>query len=80
MSEKKRGNAKHSKLHNDLFWEFHTFTKDRVWLSLKWWGYNDYNWWHNVAPTDAARTAKGQDGKTYRIDFNTSEVFEVMDS
>lgn len=77
MTEKKIGNAKFSSMRNDLFWEFYRFTDNGVWLKLRWFGYNDYNWWHNVAPAKEIQQVKGQDGKTYRIDFNTSEVFEV---
>lgn len=77
---RKVGNAKFDALRNDLFWSYHHYTNDLVWLKLDWYGYNDQNWWNNVAPTEGARAKVGQDGKTYLIDFHTCEVFEVVTS
>lgn len=77
---RKVGNAKFNTSRNDLFWSYHHYTDALVWLKLDWYGYNDQNWWDNVAPTKEARAKVGQDGKTYLIDFHTCEVFEVVSS
>lgn len=63
--------ADHSQLGNDLFW--------KVYVSgdgfIRWGGYNDRNWWENVAPLEHTRTRVGKvTGRTFVIDFDTSEV------
>lgn len=73
------GKAEYGSSRNDMYWELHFL--DMVsgeFVKLTWTGYNDGFWWNNVAPTEQARARKGKNGKQYRIDFNTDEVFEVV--
>ena len=51
----------------------HTITR------VKWSGYNDANWWTNVAPTDQARIRTMPCGRRFEINFETCEVFELID-
>jgi hypothetical protein len=45
---------------------------------VRWQGYNDANWWVNVAPTEQARVRKMPCGRMFEIDFKTCEVFELI--
>jgi hypothetical protein len=47
-------------------------------VTVRWSGYNDRNWWENVAPSDQARIRKTKCGRTFEIDFKTNEVFELI--
>lgn len=72
-----KAESRHSR--NDLYWVIYFL--DMVtgeFIKLRWIGYNDGFWWNNVAPTEQARVIKGTNGKSYRIDFNTGEVWEVQ--
>lgn len=80
MSEELIGVAKHERLGNDLFWDFLKleWTDDNKtnWIHLSWRGYNDTDWWTKwCRQCDTAE----QDGRRFRIDFVTSNVYEVVD-
>ena len=71
-------------MHNDLFWNFCKLIetdKGYEFFDTTWEGYNDSNWWDNVAPLKKTRTATvtGDKGtvKTFQINFSTGEVEEV---
>ena len=69
--------AKFEAMGNDLFWELYHFDyKNHEWFKYKWYGYNDANWWGNVAPKQKIKDVVGDKGttKTFEIDFNTCEV------
>ena len=71
------GNAKHRRLNNDLFWEFIKYDNSMPehFIELRWTGYNDWIWWHNVSGhVDIAK----QGGRMFRIDFRTNDVYEVI--
>ena len=53
---------------NDLIWSF----VDSDGKRHVWWGYNDKNWWCNVAETDTFQVR----GK-FRLNPHTDEVTEV---
>lgn len=73
------GKAEYHISRNDMFWEryFHDMVTGEF-VKLRWTGYNDSFWWDNVAPTEQARVRKGSNGKSYRIDFNTNDVWEIQ--
>ena len=87
-NEKLSGTAKFTKLSNDLFWDF---TAVRSMFNLeghfsgieyfhaKWTGYNDANWWNNVAPNVEPLKCVGDKGTVayLHIDFNSGRVEEV---
>lgn len=75
MGWKRIGSAELTASNNDLIWKYSFYTDDLVWVKLFWWGYNDSYWWNEVAPTEDARTIKGEDGRKYSIDFKTCDVF-----
>lgn len=63
--------AEFSQSRNDMRWKLY----DREDGYIRWGGYNDRNWWDNVAPTDSARNRVGKvTGRTYRLDHRTGEV------
>ena len=73
------GKAEYHISRNDMFWEIHFLDiVTSEFVKLTWMGYNDNFWWENVAPTEQARVRKGVNGKSYRIDFNTNEVWEIQ--
>ena len=74
-----KGKAETRALGRDLFWEFRFIDDDNhfEFVKIKWTGYNDSFWWNNVSTTEQARFSKGTNGKTYYIDFNTNDVWEV---
>ena len=59
-------------LGNDLYWKFYD-PQDGF---IRWVGYDDDNWWQNVAPKRRDRIGEVS-GRTYRINFDTNEV-EVL--
>lgn len=76
--------AEFRQLNNDLFWNFcKSIETDKgyEYFTKIWTGYNDANWWNNVAPLKQARTATviGDKGtvKVFKINFKTCEVEEV---
>lgn len=63
--------ADHSQLSNDLYWKVYAGEDGFI----RWGGYNDRNWWENVATDDRTRTRVGKvTGRTFTIDFRTGEV------
>lgn len=63
--------ARFSSLGRDLYWKH--WDKDDGFV--RWIGYDDANWWQNVAPLERARTAIGKKtGRRYVIDFSTTIV------
>lgn len=72
-----KAESRHSR--NDLFWEMYFLDMcTGEFVKLCWIGYNDDFWWNNVAPTEQARVRKSENGKSYRIDFDTNEVYEII--
>lgn len=71
--------ADFSIIRNDMYWEVSVF-KGGEWFHCRWDGYNDSNWWENVAPKVRRKTFKGKNGTeiTLEIDFNTNIVNEVL--
>lgn len=64
--------AEFQSLGRDLYWKLYD-TQDGF---IRWSGYDDTNWWQNVAPTVRDRVGK-HSGLTYRINFDTNEVETV---
>jgi hypothetical protein len=63
--------AEFTSLGRDLYWKVYAGTDGFV----RWGGYDDRNWWDNVAPTDHARTRFGKaTGRRFVIDFATGAV------
>lgn len=68
---------------NDMYWKCHTYIETEAspfeWFKLEWQGYNDDNWWDNVAPTACVKSFIGDQGttKTFRIDYHTMLIVEV---
>lgn len=81
--EKLSGVAECHIMRNDLFWHFYEmqWTKDGKSETFKadWQGYNDANWWENVAPKIKPLKCVGSRGtvKYLSIDFNSGRVEEV---
>lgn len=46
---------------------------------VSWNGYNDANWWEKVAPTEQARIRTMPCGRKFEINFETREVFELIE-
>ena len=86
VEEKLDGVAEHQRLSNDLYWEYHAsrMTKAGKYedFEAKWWGYNDRNWWDNVAPTMKAAEVVGSLGTHVRLklDPKTSMVTEESEN
>ena len=82
-NEKLSGVAECHIMRNDLFWHFTAlqWTKEGKIEAFKadWQGYNDANWWSNVAPKVKPQRCVGSLGTTkfFSIDFNTGRVEEV---
>lgn len=56
---------------NDMHWKYYD---DQDGLIL-WYGYNDYNWWQNVAHQTNTRQRIGPvTGRIFEIDFYTNVV------
>ena len=70
---------------NDMWWSCSTYIENKAdpfeWFELKWKGYNDDNWWDNVAPKACVKEFTGSCGtkKTFRIDFHTMLIVEVTE-
>ena len=70
---------------NDMFWECCTYIETEAspfeWFQLKWIGYNDDNWWDNVAPDVCVKEFIGDHGtkKKFRIDFHTMLIVELAE-
>lgn len=68
---------------NDMFWKFWQARTVAVgqfeWFKATWTGYNDSNWWVNVAPNARRMKCTGDMGTTVvlEIDFHTNRVKEV---
>lgn len=81
-----KDNAKMERGGNDLFFSlcFLAATDKSPFeaFHLRWTGYNDSNWWDNVATDVNVQTKKfkGEYGteKTFRIDFKTRAVYEAL--
>lgn len=74
--------AEFNQLRNDLYWNFYKMLetdKGYEFFNETWTGYNDDNWWNNVAPFESIRTVTGDKGtvKVFKINFKTCEVEEV---
>ena len=74
--------AEFNSVGNNLYWHFHKYIdtdRGAEYFNTVWCGYNDSNWWNNVAPYEAIRTIKGDEGteKVFIINFKTCEVKEV---
>ena len=73
------------KIHrNDMFWSLTDLAWDGdnyEFFRCRWTGYNDSNWWDNVATKEENQTitVTGDKGtvRKYRIDFHTNIVTEV---
>lgn len=66
-------NAEFQSMGNDLYWKVYDMEDGFI----RWTGYDDGNWWRNVAP--ARRDKVGEKtGRTYRINYETNvvEVFQ----
>ena len=68
---------------NDLFWKvtFFDFTGKAEYFKAEWVGYNDDNWWNNVAPSKKRQIITGDRGTkmTLEIDFETCKVTEILE-
>lgn len=62
-------NAKFESLGRDLYWS-HYDVRDGF---IRWTGYDDRNWWENVAPARRDRVGE-KTGRTYRINYDTNVV------
>lgn len=63
--------ATFDQLRNDLYWKVYAGEDGFI----RWTGYDDRNWWENVAPTDAARTRVGKvTGRVFRLDHSSGRV------
>ena len=67
--------AEFQALGNDLYWKLYD-THDGF---IRWAGYDDANWWQNVAPFYRDKIG-GRSGLTYRINFDTREVEVLLDA
>jgi hypothetical protein len=65
--------AKFSYMGRDLYWKLYDH-KDGF---IRWSGYDDANWWNNVAPKVRDRVGP-ETGRTYRIDFE-SDTVEIIE-
>lgn len=83
VNEKLSGVAECTIYGRDLYWNFNQmrWTKDSEleWFTAKWIGYNDANWWDNVAPFKRQQKCTGEMGTVVvlEIDFRTGRVVEV---
>lgn len=85
VREPREFKAEFSQMRNDMYWEVHFFDGD-LWYSFRWIGYDDANWWHNVASNQRRQTVAGEtidrektDKKiTLEIDFEKCIAREVL--
>lgn len=78
MTEVLLGQAKHKRLGNDLFWEFHKYG-DRMagrFIDLTWTGYDARDWWEKWRK---GTEIKEQDDHRFRIDYENCNVYELVD-
>lgn len=72
MSDKK---VTYQLLRNDMFWSIYCCE------TLRWTGYNDSNWWDNVARKHMEKGTNLREcskcNKKWRISYNTNEAEEV---
>lgn len=61
--------ATHNRYSRDLYWSIYDLEDGKI----SWTGYDDTNWWDNVAPHQRIKEGK-KSGKRYEIDFVTGEV------
>ena len=70
---------------NDMFRRCHTYIETKKspfeWFELDWQGYNDDNWWDNVAPKACEQEFTGDMGTKlkFRIDYHTMLITEVVE-
>lgn len=78
MTEILLGQAKHKRLGNDLFWEFHEYDEGMPghFINLRWSGYNDNAWWTRWSK---GTETKEQGGRRFRIDYENCNVYELVD-
>lgn len=82
-NEKLRDIADFTIYERDMRWYFlqARWRKDGglEWFKAKWTGYDDSNWWNNVAPSMRRQKCTGDRGTTVvlEIDFDTNLVVEV---
>lgn len=76
-NKKLLGNARLNRLGNDLFWEYNYFDENDTFHMLRWTGYDDAYWWNEVEP-ELAKKIRVDNGKSYMINYETLEVFEVI--
>ncbi|MBG7616503.1 hypothetical protein IWC96_14590 [Brevundimonas sp. BAL450] len=63
--------AKFTQSRSDMHWSLYAGEDGFV----RWGGYDDQNWWENVAKSDHARTRVGKaTGRAFVIDFDTCQV------
>jgi hypothetical protein len=62
--------ATFTSLNNDLYWKVF----DRNYNYVRWIGYDDRNWWENVATQESWRRRVGSDGRVYTLDPETNRV------
>lgn len=83
LNDRLRDVADFSIHRRDMFWNFlqARWTKDGEveWFKATWIGYDDSNWWNNVAPSMRRQKCTGDRGTTIvlEIDFDTNLVVEV---
>jgi hypothetical protein len=70
-SEPSVAKAEFSQSRNDLYWKVYAGEDGFI----RWQGYDDRNWWKNVAKTDHTRTRVGKiTGRVFTLDHSTGEV------
>ena len=82
MKELLKGKAEFNISRNDMYWRSCMYTHEDgefEWYHVKWYGYNDANWWDNVSENASIVTCKGDKGteKKFKLNYKTLEVIEV---
>lgn len=77
MEEKLIGQAERTMMRNDIFWNFLKYDPDMPdhFISLKWVGYNDSDWWMKWS---RGTEVKEQGGRKFRIDYANCNVYELV--
>lgn len=84
--DKLDGVAERQRLSNDLYWEYRASRRTKAGeyenFKAEWWGYDDRNWWDNVAPAMKAVEVVGSLGTHVRLklDPETSMVTEESEN
>ena len=65
--------ARETQLFRDIFWNLVVRHGDGF-KHITWQGYDDENWWHNVAESDQFQVQSG-----YRLNPRTCEVEDLYD-